>query len=169
MMKNPTVDGTYWVWRVPKDIDRNYADLLDWRDNAWQNDTSEFNDSVAHTREFAAWSGPIEKPFPPESEDEVRAEYARGRPGEVATAVIPPTPLPPEYGAGLACVVCGGAARDLRKGVGVCRDPQCVARLELAFSPAAVCECCGKAATRKAGETPLCDRCVAIDTGRGGY
>jgi hypothetical protein len=73
-MKNPTVNGTYWVWRVPKDIDRNLADLLDWHDNAWQNDTSEFNDSVAHTREFAAWSGPIEKPLPPESEDEVAAE-----------------------------------------------------------------------------------------------
>lgn len=129
MMKNPTVEGTYWVWRVSKDIDRNIACLLDWHDNAWQNDTSEFNDSVAHTREFAAWSGPIERPFPPESVEEVAAEYARGRPGE-AVLGMGGSRYPTDLLGGPRCTLCGQPARDLRAGVRMCRDPECVKALE---------------------------------------
>ena len=81
-MKNPTVPGVYWVWRLPKDVDRGVCEMLAW-DVVYRCWRERANPSWAYGGEFAAWSGPVETPLPPESLEEVAAEYKHGRAGIV--------------------------------------------------------------------------------------
>lgn len=93
-MTNPRASGWYWVWRQPKDIDRNISEAMYWSNGAgWHDDdVSSRVTEGPHTHEFAAWVGPLTSRVPPESREEVEAELAANmRVGTRATLRPPMT------------------------------------------------------------------------------